>query len=298
MAFRLHRNLPLTEDARGLAGGELRAAIDRLGDESGAVDPRVHSARKSIKRVRALLRLVRVALPPRRFREHNAALRDAARGLSAARDAAVAVAALAALVPEPDALLTAVRNDLVARRGDAHADPTTLTAPTTLADPTILGAAAEALRAARPRLLEDLDDLRWSTLEAGLEDSYGGGRTAMRAAFASPDDEAFHEWRKRAKDLWYQCQLLQGACPEQLGALETMLAELGDGLGEDHDLSVLQAAASPSPALHQRISLRHQELRSALWLTGQRVYAERPRAFIRRVRTYYRVWRGDDESVA
>ena len=289
MAFRLTHPDALTADAHRLVDEELGAAIARLSDDGHAADARVHSARKSIKRVRALLRLTREALPLRRFRDHNAALRDAARGLSAARDAAVALATFDALVPAPDPLLRALRGELAARRGDAGAP-----------DPALLRAAAEALTRARPRILDDLGPLSWTVLEAGLRDSYHGGRLAMRTAFAEatgPDDEAFHAWRKRAKDLWYQCQLLRGACPELLGALEDLLATLGDLLGDDHDLAVLQAAAATTTsalpttaALQARILTRHHELRAAAEHTGRRVYAERPQAFLRRIRAYWRAW--------
>ena len=214
------------------------------------------------------------------FTAANTALRDAARGLSAARDAAVAVATFDLLVPEPDPLLAAVRGDLVARTTDAGAAP----------DEATLAAAADALARVALPLADGLGGLAWPTLAAGLRASYAGGRAAMRAAHAEPDDEAFHAWRKRAKDLWYQCQLLQGICPEQLDGLAQMLAELGDLLGADHDLAVLQAAAAASPALHDRIAARHLELRRAAWQLGRRIHAERPAAFVRRMRAYWRVW--------
>lgn len=266
MAFRLSRRDPPSEGARRLADDELAAAIARLRGQDGSPDQRVHAARKSIKRVRGLLRLLRTSMPRPRFAADNAALRDAARGLSAARDAAVAIATFDQLVPEPEPLLAAVRQDLVARSADAGAAP----------DDATLHAAADALAALRPRLAADLGVLDWDTLAAGLAASYAGGRAAMRAAYAAgDDDEAFHRWRKRAKDLWYQA----------------LLAELGDLLGEDHDLAVLAAAAAASPALGERLGARHDELRRAAWQLGRRIYAERPRALLRRMRTYWQVWR-------
>ncbi|MBK7828969.1 CHAD domain-containing protein [Nannocystis sp.] len=281
MAFRLSQHTPLGEDLRRLADGELSGAIDRLRDLHAAPDPRVHAARKAIKRVRALLRLVRAGVPARRFRTHNLALRDAARELSAARDTAVALATFDRLVPADDPL-SALRRGLT---------PHTTSNETT----TPLHAAAEALSRLRPDLIADLDGIRLADLEAGLKDSYLGGREAMRAAhhIALPDDEVFHTWRKRAKDLWYQCQLLRDACPPLLGALEGMLDELGELLGEDHDLAVLQTAAPDSDALQRRIAARHLELRDAAWRSGQRIYAERPRAFVRRLRSYWQTWRAE-----
>jgi CHAD domain-containing protein len=281
MAFRLSRRDPPSAGARRLADEELVAAIVRLRDQDGGPDLRVHAARKSIKRVRALLRLLRSSMPKDRYRTDNLDLGDAARGLSAARDAAVAIATFDQLITSPDPLLAAVREGLVARSRDAGAAPD---------EPTLL-AAADALEALRPRLTADLGELCWTVLEAGLEASYAGGRAAMRAAFAEPHDEAFHLWRKRAKDLWYQAQVLEGSCTPQLRALAELLAELGDLLGADHDLAVLAAAAGASPALAERLQARHGELRAAAWRLGRRIYAERPRAFLRRLRTYWQVWR-------
>lgn len=281
MAFRLtRRDLP-SEGARQLADDELAAAVARLCGDEGSPDQRVHAARKSIKRVRALLRLLRSSMRKDRFTADNAALGDAARGLSAARDAAVAITTFDRLVVEPDAVLAAVRLELVARSGAVGATP----------DEATLHAAAEALAALRPQVIADLGEVTWEVIAAGLEASYAGGRAAMRAAFADPHDEAFHLWRKRAKDLWYQAQVLESCCPPQLRALAEMLDELGELLGEDHDLAVLAAAAAAFPTLSERLSARHSELRGVAWHLGRRIYAERPQAFLRRMRAYWRVWR-------
>lgn len=350
MAFRLTQHTPLAEDLRRRADTELGAAIDRLLDHASPPGPRVHAARKAIKRVRALLRLVRAGLPPQRFRAHNLALGDAARGLSATRDAAVALATFDRLVPADDPL-AALRPRLTTHPAPTTPDPhgapqtdaeltrpnpapptdpalqttteltrpdpappttaelprappttTELTEPITpepapqspaLAPADPLPIAAAALASVRTSLAADLDNLRFAHLAAGLKDSYGGGRRALRASLAAADadDETFHAWRKRAKDLWYQCQLLQGACPPLLGALEGMLDELGERLGDDHDLAVLQAAAPASAELDQRIAAQHHALREAAWRLGRQIYAERPRAFVRRVQAYWQAWR-------
>lgn len=293
MAFRLSQHTPLADDLRRLADAELGAAIDHLRDTTSPQGPRVHTARKAIKRVRALLRLARAGLPGPRFRAHNLALGDAGRGLSATRDAAVALLTFDRLVPADDPLAD-LRLTLVV------ATVTPIAAPT--ADPTTdpLALAADALARVRAELPADLAGLRFTHLAAGLKDSYAGGRRAMRAAHAAddPDDETFHAWRKRAKDLWYQCQLLQGACPPLLGALAGMLDELGEQLGDDHDLAVLQAAAADTRAagpLQPRIAARHQTLRDAAWRAGQRIYTERPSAFVRRLRHYWQIWRAEAE---
>jgi CHAD domain-containing protein len=289
MAFRLTRREPLTANVRRLADAELTTAAALLRDDAVAPPLRVHGARKATKRVRALLRLVRAGLAAPRFRAANIGLRDAARGLAAARDAAVALATFDALVPAPDGALAPVRAALLAAT-DHDAAP-----EAALASRAGLARAAEALDGVRDEISAALDEraLIWKHLEAGLQASYGGGRRAMRAAFRQPEDEAFHAWRKRIKDLWYQTQLLASACEPVLGALERMLADLGDHLGDDHDLTVLaaQPACRDQPELAERIAGRRRSLRADAWQLGRQIHAERTPAFLRRLGVYWHIWR-------
>jgi hypothetical protein len=43
-------------------------------------------------------------------------------------------------------------------------------------------------------------------IEPGLLDSYKRGRRAMSSAYDKPEETAFHEWRKRVKDLGTKCK--------------------------------------------------------------------------------------------
>jgi hypothetical protein len=50
-----------------------------------------------------------------------------------------------------------------------------------------------------------------------------------------------HEWRKRAKDLWYHHRLLKDAWPGPVKAFADEADQLGKLLGDDHDLATLSA---------------------------------------------------------
>lgn len=267
---------------------ELGGALAQLRGE-GPPDPRVHAARKSIKRVRALLRLLRRPLGAI-FPPLDRGLRDAGRGLSSRRDAAVASATLLSLAPEP--AYAAVRAAL--GLGSAGA-----------ADGGSLEGAAEALG----RVLQGIEAwpalaLGWSAVRDGLRDSYRGGRRAMRRAYTSPDAETFHAWRKRAKDLWYHTLLLQGVWKtHQLGAAAA-LEEVSELLGADHDLEVVRLALASlddldddlRAAIEARADLREAEFRAAARALGRRIYAERTSRYLARIRRYWDAW--IDESSA
>jgi hypothetical protein len=87
---------PLADGLRRMAVAQLDLAIELLG--GGADERAVHETRKAIKRLRALLRVLRGELGERAYERENAALRGIARSLSQARDTAVMLATLDALI--------------------------------------------------------------------------------------------------------------------------------------------------------------------------------------------------------
>lgn len=291
MVYRLSRGESVRHGAVRIAQEELAEAIAQL-RHAGDPHVRVHTARKAIKRSRALLRLVRRGLGPS-FPADNLALRDAARLLSERRDAAVALAALHQLVPEPSPALLAVRDALSAARDAAGAPE---------AEDALQAAAAELERALARRDHWPEFSGGWSVVKAGLRDSYVAGRRAMYQAYTTGSPEAFHEWRKRVKDLWYHTVLLQGVWKTVQSASAEALEDLSDILGEDHDIEVLRAAVVDLPdidpaARHElaaRSSSRSSDLRAAALTLGQRIYAERPRHYLTRIRRYWKAWRSDE----
>ena len=243
MAYHLSFAGSLADSVRTCAAEELDNATSLLGEEFDR-DPvvAVHDARKSLKKTRALLRLVRPGLPNRVYRHENGTLRDAARLVSGARDADVLVETVGALARRyvgqlPAADFEALRDHLRAAARDGRA-----------------GGAAGEDRAQAVAMLDEvsgriaawpLDRADWATAAAGIERAYRAGRDAY-GAIADEDDEGggptveqLHDWRKRVKDLWYHQRLISAAWPEVLEAQAEAAHRLSEILGDDHDLAVL-----------------------------------------------------------
>jgi CHAD domain-containing protein len=290
---------PLPEALRRMTLGQLDLAIELLGGESAgrcALDKEaIHDTRKALKRLRALVRLLRAELGEQQYRREHAILRDAARRLAGARDAEVMVGTLDALLERhPRELgrrppLLRLRRRLVAERVAAE--------QATLGD-----------RATRGKVLRELSGLReraqqWdlpqrpgiALVERDLRRIYGEGRKCKRRVArgkGSSGAHAAHAWRKRVKDLRYAAEILG---QRSLARRADRLAEL---LGEEHDLVVL-AGLLPPPgrapfkgkrgkrarkALLARIARRRRRLRKRALREGKRLYESRPKKFVRRVR--------------
>lgn len=141
----------------------------------------------------------------------------------------------------------------------------------------------------------------WKALGRGVKTAYRQGRRAYQTVLEDPSPENFHEWRKRAKDLWYHVRLLQPVWPEQMDAMAGELDTLGECLGDDHDLAVLRqdlqvrsigdGYAREMETLNALIEERQRELRTAALTMGARFYAEKPSIFCNRLAGYWKIWR-------
>jgi CHAD domain-containing protein len=294
-SYRVHSDEQAGAELRRVAHGRIDAALERLRrDARSDVATAIHDTRKDMKKLRSLLRLVRDGLGEQRYRAENDRYRDAARQLSPAREAEVNLAALTALrerfpgeAPAAATLQRALEreHERVAVEGDALDER--------------VERATDAI-AAGVAGIDDwpLDGDDFDLVQAGIERAYRRGRRGLRTVRVDPTAENVHDWRKRVKDLWYQLRLLQDAWPAVLKASSAEAHELADLLGDHHDLSVLVAAARDqtpddpdTEALAALAERRQAELLGAALQLGDRLYAERPDRFTRRIERYWRAWR-------
>jgi CHAD domain-containing protein len=286
--FVLRAGEPLAGGIVRVAGEQIDAITRRLRSAGGVGAKDVHESRKSLKRLRALSRLLRPALGTDGYRRENGALRDSARHLAGARDAEVMVATLEGLVADRNARrdgadeFEILRAHLLAERERAsehlHAD----------AGPA--RRAAAELDPVRQRTASWLAaDAGFAAVEPGLRRMYREGRERYRVARRDPTAEHLHEWRKRVKDLRYCAELLSPVDPDRLAEVAERADHLGEALGDEHDLTVLEAFADAHrdlfatpderKRLRKLIRRRRAELRREALRQGRGLYARRPRRF-------------------
>jgi hypothetical protein len=331
----MHRGERLADGMRRMALGQADLAIGLLErTANGVVDERaVHETRKALKRLRALLRLLRCELGEETLARETAALRDLAARLAGARDAEVRLATLQALIDCYPRRLGRRRGveKLLGRLAAEHER----ISRQTLAEPAVRLEVLAGLRAFRARASGWQLPERHGTrlIEPGLERIYRQGRRRYRRVARGRGDRVatMHEWRKRVKDLRYAAEMLQwqepsgeggdgrrkgmrkgkgkgkgkgkrkpGADAGELRRLARRADELGELLGDDHDLAMLatmlrdtdhkrgsgglRVGRGTRKTLLKLIARRRRELRKRALRKGERLYARRPRSFVRRVR--------------
>ncbi|NNC92875.1 MAG: CHAD domain-containing protein [Acidimicrobiia bacterium] len=299
-------------DAPGfrLDGGEyLAAGLQRVGLEQLdyaiealielRIDIGIHEARKALRRVRAVLRLVRDPLGDRVYRTENVVLRDAGRLIGGSRDATVMVETVIGLsflyrdLLQPGAfdILRAhllERDKLIKRR----------VAGSRLEEVVATLSGVRNRFAAWPRTTLDEG---FDQVAGGLTRVYRRGRNRMTDAYELETPEAFHVWRKRVRYLRFQMTLLESMWPRLQRGIVNDLAYLADALGAEHDLAELYQLLEDEPEMLPDDNARHllqglllrnrARLQLAARPVGARLYAEEPGDFVRRLGMYWEAWR-------
>jgi CYTH domain-containing protein/CHAD domain-containing protein len=295
-SYRLELDETAADGLQRVAAARARKARKRLGEVESEGAVAIHGARKDLKKLRAVLRLLRAELGERSYRSQNRRYRDAGRLLSDTRDAEVKVETLADLQQRfgaefPSAAAEHWRRDLERERYAVSADAGGEVGAR------IERAAAEIDSGREEIAAWDLGKDSWKLVEPGVLKAYAEGREALAEVREDPCAEHVHEWRKRVKDLWYQLRLLRELWPEVLGETADQAHDLADQLGDHHDLQVLaedlatRDTVEPE-ALRELIGRRQEELLARAVATGERLYAEKPKAFGKRIKAYWKAARG------
>jgi CHAD domain-containing protein len=260
-------------------------------------DEHIHRARKELKKARAALRLLRNGISSAQYRTWNRGLRDAARPLSAARDARVLLDTLDTLRSRYGAPGRAVKvTDLTRGLKREHLE----IGRKVRKDPDGLAHSRALLRRLLRQIEKGSAQEDWTAIGKGLSRVYGQARKAMRTA-RSHDPDALHEWRKQTKYLWHELKILEPLWPGVIGELADQAHQLADYLGDDHDLAVLRSrilanadsggSDADRGALLALIDRCQDQLREKAFLLGERLYEEKPKAFAARFGDYWNQWR-------
>jgi CHAD domain-containing protein len=324
------------EGLRRIALGQLDLAIELLAGETDARSEAhaVHETRKALKRLRALLGLMEDLLGEETCARERRALRDVGRRLSGARDSEVMEETLEALIERhPKKLgrrrsIARLRRRVALERHEARGR--------TLGDAQAVAVVLGELHASRARVMAWALPARGglTLVEPALARIYGEGRRRHRRAARGRGERTLelHEWRKRVKDLRYAAEMLERSDPEaargngknrtggrdgkgakdarcrgesgrerraapRIRRLARRADELGELLGEEHDLALLAARIEAEAGgrgtvkisrrtcrtLQKLIARRRRELRRRALRAGERLYDRRPREFADRL---------------
>jgi CHAD domain-containing protein len=239
-----------------------------------------------MKKTRALFRMLRPSIGDLAFARENETVRDAGRVLSEARDAAVLVMVFDAVGVLARPAAPAIRASLVELAAEKRGAVTSATIEGVIDS---LGDTRERFGAWPVPLVYGHDG--FDLISPGLRRVYRRGRRRMTHAIATGTAEAFHQWRKPAKHLFYQLEILQFGWASGAPVLVQSARELAEVLGEEHDLAVLYDTIDTLGAgsegmrstVRSQIADRRRQVQAVACELGDSLFAAPPRDFIARL---------------
>ncbi|AIT80519.1 CHAD domain-containing protein [Novosphingobium pentaromativorans] len=295
MAYRLKaRDSSVEHAVRRIAREQAARALGAIEHEPSAIA--THEVRKSCKKIRALIRLVRPSFPA--YSTENARFRDMARLMAGARDAKVVADTcklLIAMAPDDlgEGFFAPVLEDLEAA-----------------ADGLVQGEVEDAhlekvrvlLEESRERAADwSIGENGWDAIGAGLGKVLRRAGKAAQVAADDPSAENFHDLRKRMKYHWYHTRLLVQIWPEVMQARADQLSLLADNLGLHHDIAVFEqrladlrtARAHPHAVecLQTLASQRRETLERESRPLIDRLLAQSPEDLEGHWRSLWQIWR-------
>jgi len=290
-----HKNSQLPKQTRDIARDQISKALGILSDEDMKVGKQVHQLRCSCKAGRAFFKLFKPDLG-KEFERGNQTYREMSRQLSAWRNADMLLHAYDVLMEEVGnedqwRQCSPIRRALldVQLSASAHAASESFD----------LNRFSKDLKRLDKRVCSwRLKGLSWGTIQPRLVRRYRKALKAMKRAEQGSSSELFHEWRKQSKCLMHQLQLFVSLAPKRLKRDLASLKQLTAILGEEHDLSVMEAFVKGeqhrlgSPiTLNRFLRILHRRqgmLRREALRLGACVFKDRPAVWSRRLSEFWR----------
>ena len=285
MAFRLRHRRSFAKDLERLLDAEFRTALKSV-TEPAPDEKAIHEARKSVKKIRAVLRLLQQPLGSS-YGAENRRLRDAAHCLAPIRDVDATIETVRQLrsrythVMTP-AIVRALTHGLRGQQRRVQARAARLVAP--------------AIRHLQKSKTSAPDRIRrvgkFTAVLSGMTRGYRRARKAMEKLSIDSDATQFHAWRRRVKDHAYHVQLFAGFHATPRGRARS-LKKLETLLGDDHNLAMLRSTILDAPDTFgsARVTLlvlgcivkAQAWLRPRMLKAGRRLFGHDPSEFRRSV---------------
>jgi hypothetical protein len=286
VSFAIKPGLSVRRELTRIARKELGSASRHL-LRARPTDADVFEARKSVKKVEAVTRLLDHAGSPAPSRDLRR-LRMSRKGLSRLRDAHALIETLehvqsrfARRIPKRTSAM--IRAHLTRRKSEMTRRALAATGS--------LARAGKSLRKVRRAAK------RWPTGAIGVSDlprllrkSFRASEKAMKRAQVRGEPADFHAWRKRVKSLSYQLRLAERLV-SGLGLQSQAFKELARALGEHHNLVVLRTTLRRDRHLRKigvdlaaMSSALESEWRRAALVLGERLHALPAKKFAKDLR--------------
>ena len=294
--FRIKTLAHLDSELIGLLEQQLLLISQICMTEPDSHGKSVHRIRRSFKKSRAILRLLRDAIGYAAYYRENRALRDLHRKFSAARESNVLIHTLNDLRKNyPDLLGDEWYTKVIANAKEQHEAQLRAIHESATLKVTRENVEKSMVRIEQYRAKREGFDV----IEGGLNRIYRQGQTLAHKAHTNNGDVTLlHNFRKRSKYLQYQVTMLRPLYPVLLKATAKSLRQLTDTLGYYNDYHLAKekipamirntsSALKKPELLFNKLTEEQQDMLKEIRPLAYKLYAEPADQFTGRIRTYW-----------
>lgn len=295
MPYVIKANETVSESVSRVVIEQIDRAVAKLTD--GDLEHAAHQARRRIKRIRGVLRLIRGELG-NLYCYENMLFRDAARKLADIRNAQASIETFEILSKRFPGRFTGDAYGLVRqgleKRYQALIEKNRYTDKT-------LNEVLEILNDGRKRVESwPLSTDRHTLISTGYRKAYRLGRRRLKQARKEPSQKNLLELRKAVKYHGYQCQLLSTLRPKRMALYSASIKRMSDILGMQNDMAELKEKLVQQPEqygtyheiaeLVELINQRQTELWKAAEPLGYLIFLNKPRQIEAMMQQYWKAW--------
>jgi CHAD domain-containing protein len=298
MSYTINAHEPFFAGVSRVADSQVKKGLESLPQPSDPEEA-IHDIRKRCKKIRAAWRLVRDDLGDKEYQKRNRYYRDTARILSDLRDATATLETLEMLKDRfGDVIYKSAFQEVQAALKDRRDQ--------ILPDP---GQQEKLFKQVQQRLEKGHKKVNpltgspknWKNTIKSLRRTYARARDWQRTLRKKPTAGGIHQWRKRTKYLRYQLRLLKEVWKPMINPWRKELNKLSDLQGDHHDLHELKPVLRSLKGVSEEsrrallgLAAQHQQYCFSMAMPlGERLYAEKPKAFAKRLRVYLNNWEAE-----
>jgi len=292
--FQINTQITLEESLKGILIGRISFIMDQIRRQEDA-HKTIHEVRRSIKRIRAVLRLIRDEIGYSHYLRENLFYRDVARRMAPVRDSYVLCQTVKSLETNHPDLISVNHYACLMDHLSLQIEKDLERFMESSGD---FKQVLEDITQARERI-DQYCELRngYVSIRKGIRRVYRRGRIHHSRIGPPFDVDLFHEYRKNSKYLQFQMELIQPVYPKLLkayaGTIDKHTELLGDLRDYDRlDLYIQNALPKEIPSTTRKKLLemiRHQkeDMLVKILSKSQMIYAEKPKEFIKRIKVYW-----------
>ena len=295
--FRISERETIKETINRILYEELDKILENCRNQQDDLHISIHEIRKSIKRIRAVLRLVREEIGYSSYYRENVFYRDINRSTSDLRTFNVLILSLEGLQGDLGDRLPPERFAPLAEQMREQRDKML---SGMLSSDRILKDLSVQFIIGRSRIPNlPIHKNNFEVLAGGMHRIYRQGKQYLDKSMKEPGVHQLHDMRKRIKYLWYQIELLKPVYPGLLKAYASSLESISERLGTYHDLAVLSDYLVKNETgldkdlrdtLVEACEFKKAAMLPGIFTMSSAVYSEKPEAFIQRLDGYWKIY--------